>query len=139
MPKDFMPDMPPDQRLQLLQDHSDSKEETEYYKDLTDEEIDIKRESVCDNSIELSKLEKELKKIKDGFKHQMDPLKEENKILVTELATRKALIEGTLFNIADQESSIMITYNELGEFVSSRRLRPEEKQQKLFPLRKTAE
>lgn len=33
--KTFMPAMPPDQRLQLLKDNCDDREETTYYKDLS--------------------------------------------------------------------------------------------------------
>lgn len=138
MPKQFMPDVTPEQRLQMLKDHCDSMEETKYFKDLTPEELDVKRETFVDNSIALSTLEDELTAYKESYKNQMKPLKDTNKALQTEIKMRKENVEGVLFHIADQAAGIMETYDEKGEFVSSRRLRPDEKQTKLFPLSKAS-
>lgn len=138
MSKQFMPDLPPEERLRLLKDNCDSVEETKYYRDLTPEELDVKRETFVDNSIKVSTLEDELSAYKESYKSQMKPLKDENKILQTQIKMRKEQKEGSLFNIADHENGIMETYDETGEFVSSRRLRPDEKQPKLFPVKKSA-
>lgn len=138
MPKQFMPDATPEQRLQMLKEHCDSMEETKYFKDLTPDELDVKRETFVDNSITLSTLEDELTAYKESYKNQMKPLKDTNKALQTQIKMRKENIEGVLFHIADQVAGIMETYDEFGEFVSSRRLRPDEKQTKLFPLSKAS-
>lgn len=138
MSKQFMPDASPEQRLQMLKDHCDSMEETKYFKDLTPDELDVKRETFVDNSITLSTLEDELNAYKESYKNQMKPLKDNNKALQTQIKMRKENIEGVLFHIADQAVGIMETYDEFGEFVSSRRLRPDEKQTKLFPLSKAS-
>ena len=131
-----MPEARPDHRLQLLKDNCDKTEETKYYKDLSPEELDIKRESLTSKMIQLSDWEDDLAEIKDGFKEKMDPVKRESKELLYQVKTRKELIEGTLYHIADHEQSVMETYDENGDFVSSRRLRPEEKQPKLFQIQK---
>jgi hypothetical protein len=136
--KTFMPDLPPDQRLQLLKDNCDDREETTYYKDLSQDDLDIKRESLSDNLVKLSEWEDELTYIKKEHKVKSDPLKVQNKILLTEIKTRKQEVTGVLYHIADHEQGIMETYDEQGEFVSSRRLRPNEKQQKLFPVSRAA-
>lgn len=136
--KTFMPDLPPDQRLQLLKDNCDDREETTYYKDLSQDDLDIKRESLSDNLVKLSEWEDELTDIKKEHKVKSDPLKVQNKILLTEIKTRKQEVTGVLYHIADHEQVIMETYDEQGEFVSSRRLRPNEKQPKLFPVSRTA-
>lgn len=134
--KTFMPEMDPAQRLQLLKDNCDSREETTYYKDLTPDMLDIKRESLSENLIKLAEWEDELNQVKDAHKIKSKPLKEENKGLLLEVKTRKQMIKGMLYNIADHEQGIMETYDEQGEFVSSRRLRPDERQQKMFPIKK---
>lgn len=139
MSKTFMPELPTEQRLRLLQDNCDSHDETTYYRDLTPEEMDVRREQLSDNLIKLSEYEDNLTEIKDEFKEKMNPLKVSNKVILTEVKTRKAEIHGTVFNIADHDNGIMESYDETGEFISSRRLRPDEKQKQLFPLRKTAE
>lgn len=125
-------DVDPSKRLQLLIDNCDEHEKTSYLKDLTDEELDIKRETLTGNCITVFKLEEELKVIKDGFKDRINPLKDETRELCKQVETRKEQVNGTLFHFADHEASIMNTYDEMGEFVSSRRLKPEEKQARLF-------
>lgn len=135
MPKQFMPEERPDRRLQMLRDHADKTEETKYYKDLSQEELDIKRERLTDNLIKVSDLEDDLNVIKENFKEKMDPLKRETKELLGQVKTGKEQVEGTLFHIADHQNSVMETWDENGDFVSSRRLRPDEKQPKLFSVK----
>lgn len=135
MSKQFMPEERPDRRLQMLRDHADKMEETKYYKDLSQDELDVKREKLTDNMIKVSDFEDTLNEIKENYKEKMDPLKRETKELLSQVKTRKELVEGTLFHLADHENSIMETYDEKGDFVSSRRLRPDEKQPKLFPIK----
>lgn len=132
MSKTMFADVPPAQRIQVLKDNCDSAEETSYLKDLTDEELDIKRETLTTNCITSNRLEEELKEIKSEYKAKIDPLKEETRELCHQVETRKEECKGILFHFADHELSIMNTFDELGEFVSSRRLKPEEKQARLF-------
>ncbi len=128
MAKAFMPDMDPKERKILLQDNADKIEETPYYKDLTPEEIDVKRESFTNNSIQLSQWEDELDEVKARYKALMKPVKEINIDILGQIKTRKELIKGILYHFADQDEKVMNTYDENGEFVSSRRLKPEERQ-----------
>lgn len=136
--KSFMPDVDPQERLRLLRDNCDKSEETTYYRDLSVEELDNKRENLVDNLISISALEDDLDVIKKDFKGKIDPLKSVNKILQTEVHIRKAEVKGMLFHIADHDNSVMNTYDENGDFIKSRRLLPTEKQGKLFIASKTA-
>lgn len=53
---------------------------------------------------------------------------------------RKATVTGTLYHIADHETGIMNTYDEQGEFISSRRMRPGERvQTKIFAVKSANE
>lgn len=130
--------MDPKQRIQLLRDNCDSQEQTTYYRDLTNDELDVKREQMLENLIKLNQWEEDLNQVKAGHKMKSTPIKDENKVLLVEVKTRKQQIHGTLYNIADHENGIMETYDEQGEFVSSRRLRPDEKQGSMFSLKKAA-
>lgn len=134
--KTFMPELPVEQRVQLLRDHADQIEVTKYLKDLTQEELDVKREQLSDNLVKLSEWEDELTDIKDGYKVKMKPKKDENRELLQQIKTRKEEVEGTVFHLANHEDGMMETYDENGELIGSRRLRPEEKQPKLFPISK---
>lgn len=127
-----MPEVEPKQRLQLLKDNCDSHEETTFYKDLTPLELDIKRETLTENLIKISHQEDILDEAKAIYKMHADPLKKANKELLIEVKTGKSSVKGMLFNFADHENGIMETYDEMGDFVQSRRLKPEEKQARLF-------
>lgn len=130
--KKFMPDVSLQERIRLLRENCDSQEMTTYLRDLTQEELDNKRETLVDNLIKASNLEDELDEIKDGFKTKMKPLKDANKILQQEVKTRKEQVSGNLYHMANHEDGMMETYDENGDLVSTRRLRPEEKQARLF-------
>jgi hypothetical protein len=130
--KQFMPELSQQERLRALKDHCDSVEERTYFRSLTQNELDIKREQFVENAIEISKLEDSLNEIKKSVKAQMDPIKDVNKGLQQELKTRQQEVRGNLFHLADHENKMMEVYDEAGYLVSSRRLRPEENQTKLF-------
>ena len=132
MQKTMFHEVPESERLRLLIDNCDARDETSYMKDLSDEELDIKRETLTTTFIKVFKLEEEKKKAVQAFKDQIEPMKEEARTLCEQVDTRKEEVTGTLFHFANHEESLMLTYDERGEFVSSRRLRPEEKQGKLF-------
>lgn len=136
MAKLFMPEMQSDQRLLLLQQNADSIEETTYYKPLTADELDLRREQLTDNAIKLSEYEDEKKEVMQDFKAQMDPLAKQNKKLLTEVKTRQAEVTGALYLMANHDEGMMETYDAAGELISARRLRPEEKQQNIFSLKK---
>jgi choline dehydrogenase-like flavoprotein len=138
MSKLFMPEVSAEQRKLLLQQNADSIEQTDYLKPLSPDELDIKREILTENAIKLSELEDEKKEAMQEFKSQMDPLAKANKELLTEIKTRQAKFFGHLYHMANHEDGMMETYDDNGELVASRRLRPEERRQNLFALPKAA-
>ena len=133
-----MPGVTPKERLMLLQENASKVEKTTYQKVLSPDELAARREDLADDCIKLNQFEDELKEVKDDFKSKMDPLKSANKIRLTEIKTKQTTVDGTLYHIANHTDSIMETYDDEGIFVSSRRLRPEEKQGTIFSLGKTS-
>jgi hypothetical protein len=138
MSKQFMPDLSPKERLSIMQENAAKIEQTGYQKPLTPEELAARREDLADNCIKLNKFEDELKEVKDSFKLQMDPLKITNKKLLTEIKTKQTEIDGTLFHMANHDDGMMEVYDNDGYLISSRRLRPEEKQGNVFQLGRAA-
>ena len=128
----FMPSAAPSERRTIMADHAISVEDTTYLKPLSAEEIDQHRETITNNFITYSDLEEEKKEAMANFKAKMDPIVKENKVLLTEVRTKHAKVQGRLYHIPNHEKSIMETYDEDGYFVSSRRLLPTEKQGRLF-------
>lgn len=129
MAKVFMPDVPPQERLRIMQETADHIEEGEYFKTLSQEELDASREKFMDNDEKIFNLEEEMKEVKEKVKAEMKPLKSANATLRTEIKTRKRRVSGKLFQFSDPEAGMMDSYDEMGELVSSRRLAPEERQQ----------
>jgi hypothetical protein len=138
MPKIFMPELDPAERLRILRDSCDKSEETKYFKQLDQNEMDIRREKLADNSIKYFELSEELKEVKADFKDRMEPLTKSNNRLMQELKTGQAEIEGELFYMAEHNSGMMEVYDQAGELVSTRRLLPNEKQQRIPFIPKAA-
>lgn len=131
----FMPESTDKERLMILQQNADKVEQTTYQKALTDDELAARREDLADNCIKLNQFEDELKEVKDGYKQKMDPLKATNKTLLTEIKTRQTTVDGTLYHMANHEDGMMEIYDNDGALISSRRLRPDEKQGTIFNLK----
>lgn len=135
--KQFLPELAdPNDRLMQMQQEAAKVEKTTYQKQLTPDELAARREDLADDCIKLNQLEDDLKEIKDGYSATMKPLKEANKIRLSEIKTKQTTVEGTLYHIANREDNMMETFDENGELVSSRRLRPEEKQGNVFSMSK---
>jgi hypothetical protein len=133
--KQFMPDVTPKERMMLLQDNAAKVEVTLYQKILSPEQLADRREDLADNMIKLNIKEDELNEIKGKFKVEMDPLKNKNKELLTEIKTKQQTIDGTLYHIPDYENKTMDTYDQEGIWITSRRLRPEENQGHIFSIK----
>lgn len=138
MAKIFMPDVTPEERINILRNNADKVEQTEYEKELTEDELVARREQFVDNSIDVSKLEDELAEKKKEYKNKIEPIKLVNRGLQREIKTKKKEVKGFLYHMADHINNMMETWDESGELVSSRRLRPEEKQARLFVAGKAA-
>lgn len=133
----FEENVPLNDRLQRLKDNSDTQEHGPYVRNLTQDELDQRRESLADNCIEKSRLEGELKAVKAKFKGEIEPLNSENALLCREIKTKQAEFEGHTLGFADQENGMMNFYDDRGDWIGSRRLKPEEKNN-LFTAHKTA-
>lgn len=129
MAKTFMPELSQQERLRIMQETADHIEEGEYFKSLSQEELDASREQFLDNDEKIFNLEEELAATREKVKGEIKPLKTKNAILRTEIKTRKRKVDGKLFMFSDPEAGMMDSYDEMGELVSSRRLAPEERQQ----------
>jgi len=138
MQKTILDEVPDHMRLQVLQDSADSIEDTTYLKQLTQEELDLKREQYFENQIKVTALQEELTGIKKSYKERMEPLALENKTLLQEVRTKQTEISGTLYHLANHDTGFMETYNETGELIGTRRLRPNEKQKNIFSLSKAS-
>lgn len=139
MVKLFMPDLAEqDERMKILRDNNDGVDETSYIRPLSQEERDIKRETHLSNCWQLGLYEEELAKIKKEFKAKMEPLQIENKVLIKQVITGQEECKGTIYHVFNHDDGMCETYDDNGELVGTRRLRPDEKQRKLYPIQKVS-
>jgi hypothetical protein len=135
MQKKFMPELDPDVRLKVLRDNHKS-EKGKYFVQLSQVEMDSRREKLADNSIKLFKMGEELKGVKAEFKEKMEPLARENNEVMEELDTRQAERDGELFFVPNYDPTedfpqgSMEVYDENGDLISVRRLQPNERQER---------
>lgn len=139
MLKQFMPEETPEERKRLLLDNADKVERTDYIKPLTPEEIDLKRELHTDNAIKLSEIEEEKKEAMADFKARIDPIATENKMLLQQIKTRQEEVSGTLYTFFNIDERTATVYDENGECVLSRRMRPDENQTTILSMSKKAQ
>lgn len=131
MQKQLLPEYSEQERLRIMRDNYASAHET-YYKELDHDEIAAREQSLSKNSIDIFKLEKKLKEIKQEFKDQIDPLKDDNSKLMTEIDTGQEETKGELFFVPNYDENTMITYDAKGRYVSQRRLKPGEQRRAEF-------
>lgn len=125
---DFTRGIKPSELRDILQTNAQRITEGEYFKPLTEDEIDERRQKHTENCIQLSDLEAKKALAMEHFKGKIRPLQEVNGILLTEIKSRQIKQDGILYDIANYDDDVMETYNEHGELISYRRLRPAERQ-----------
>lgn len=130
MQKELLPEHNHDllDKLRIMRDNYESSIET-YYRTLTPDEIAGREQELSKNSIDIFKLEKRLKEIKTEYKEKIDPLRDDNTRLMTEIDTGQVEHRGEVFFAPDYEQNLMITYDETGKFISERFLKPGERAQ----------
>jgi len=127
MSRQFMPGLSDKERIMILQQNADKIEQTTYQKPLSEEELNARKDQLTENSIKLGDLGEEKSEAVARFKEKIEPLKAVNKVLLFELRMKQAKVDGTLYHMANHEEGMMETYDEQGELVASRRLRPDER------------
>ena len=122
------------ERLDVMQNTAEKVRNEEYYSELTPAEMDQKREQFSLKAIELNKIEERKKVAMEEFKAEMKPVQVVYADLLDQITVGKEKKTGRLFDMLDHDNSMMVTYDEQGQLVASRRLTPEEKkgQSKLF-------
>lgn len=124
------------ERIQNLEAMAYAIEEGKYFKKLSAEEIDQKREIFTENVIQISDLNDKKKELINEIKNEIKPLSVENKSLMESIRTKQEEVEGKIYLVDDQENGMMHSYDEMGELINSRRLRPNEKQTSIFSISK---
>jgi len=128
-------DVPEEKRAQMLSDNAESIEEIGYMKSFTEEEILLMKDDLAEVSIDINEIEIEKKDVAAEFKHRLEPLTDQKKDILTKIKNKAEFVKEECYKFIDYEDQMVTYYNKSGHVVESRRMRPDEKQLKIFTLK----
>lgn len=115
-------------RLVYLQTNADHIEDGTYFMSFGEEEMSQTKDELSQAAITLSAKESAFEEVKAKHKSEIAPYKKAYNTALQNLRTQGEQIEGKLFLFADQENKMMNYYDQFGDLIRSRRLKPEERQ-----------
>lgn len=134
--QDYLQGLSKQERIAVLQANATNINQGNYIKPLTADEIAARKDELAKTSILLMDLTEEFDKVKDAHKKQVKPLKETCNELLSDIRHGQTKVAGTTYDLPDYEAGIMETYNEDGEQIDVRKLRPNERQGGVFQMAK---
>ena len=137
MQKQLLADTPLQQREAYLRDSCYKVHENESYtRKLEPYEVAERKTTLYERVRKIQALQEELKEISKTFKDQIKELDNEKQNLIQEIQFESTSEIGNLYSMDDQESGIMGFYDSTGTLISSRPLKPEERQTSLLTIKK---
>lgn len=118
----------PRERVEYLNDHATAISEGQYFRKFDEEDISQSRADYADKSIELNMLQEEFDGIKAQYKAKIKNLEGDKKLIMTSIMQSGEWLNGKQYGFDDQIRGVMEYYDENGQFISSRRLTPNERQ-----------
>lgn len=124
-------DIPEEAREAMLEANAYTVEEQELEKHFSHEEVDEMRKEYMDNSIAIRNATAELNRAKDVHKAKTaDPTKN-NQYLIEKIKNGFVLVPQTVYLMEDHTEGMIGTYDRFGNLISSRRMKPEERQTRI--------
>jgi hypothetical protein len=132
---DLYQDMPVEARAGMLeaQCHRTSLEEIE--RPYTQDELEAFKDELVDSSVKYAELAAQMKVMQDEFKAKMKPFEVSKTQNILFLRSKVKTTMESVYLLANHHSGKMEVYDAAGVFLSSRKLRPEEKQTNIHQLR----
>ncbi len=126
--------IPPDKLKDQLEIYAVNITTQEIPRYFTGEEVDNLKSTLADNSVKISKASLALARAKKIYKEATKALIKTNVEIVIELREGYEMVEGSVYEIEDQDTGMMLSYDVRGNLLSKRPLKPNERQAKLFNL-----
>lgn len=131
--KDIMlADTPIEQREQILRDSCDQIVERSYTRRFDQQEINERRASLANVSIQIADLEQELAEIRADYKGRIKPLQERIVKLRDELKAGGDWVKGDCFKFVFEDEGMVGFYSPEGHLLEARPMTQEEKQKNVF-------
>ena len=128
----------PQERIQMLEDNCYSKEEMNFTREYSPEELAKLKDDYSQNMVFLAKKQEDLDAVKKDFKIEMDPIKSEASVRLKGIRSKHEEVNEIVFSFDDQEKGIMEIYDKDGIMIHSRLLTQEERQLTITNQAKTA-
>lgn len=123
--------LPENERLIALETNSSSSALEEVQRSLSDKQISSMKDRLTYLGMRDLELDEQVKYIMQPIKEELKSIKEETKKTLETLRNGFINSEERVFHFKNEETGEMETYDAEGEFISSRRLRPDERQHTL--------
>ena len=120
--------MNPDELRTLLEGESCGVEETSYHKPLNDTELADKRQEFTQAAIEKAMIDDEFKIEKDKYKEKLAPIQSRLTEALDAVKTRGVMTKGKCHKLPDYDNRLIYIVDDEGHFISSRMMKPEERQ-----------
>jgi hypothetical protein len=104
----------------------------DYMKPLSPEDLDVKREELAEACIKANDIAEEAKQVAAAFKNQLKPIHQTMMDRLLEIKMKQEIKHGKVYHCPNFDTRMMEDYDETGELISTRRLRPDERQASLF-------
>jgi len=137
MDQNLAQDVPENRRREYLKDSCEKVEKIGYLKKYTFDQLTMKKSDLAEKSIELNGIDHERKEAMDSFKERQKPLREEISSLLTNIRLRGEEVDQECYLFFDEPTKTAGYYNDSGELIYTRPMRPEEFQKSIFSLEKT--
>ncbi len=132
----FYEGLSPKDRIEALYANADKVESGTYYKQLTEEELAEKRITLSDLVENIDKLQTEKAELVKDLNERLKIEKASLRSVLTEIKTRVEEKQGDTYYFADHAQGLMSIYDSEGSLLSSRKLRPDERQKTIMePIR----
>lgn len=131
MDKQLFQSYSPEERVRMLNDNAEKKEEMTHPVELTGDELNDVKDYFISTTVEMKKLEDRKKEFQEWFKNEMKPLKDRYAELQEQLRYKVIEVTEDVLYIADHDEGMMGMYNEEGDLISQRPLKKEERQIRL--------
>lgn len=126
------------ERREYFEEYAAEIYKGKYSRPLSEEEVVQAKDKLSDGYIKLSDLVAAFDEVKALHKEKVKPFKQLINLLAVEIRTRQTFTEGTIYSLINVNNGQMESYNEHGQFLHSRKLRPDEKPATLFQIGQAA-
>lgn len=132
MQNQLFPNLPEEARKQVLSDNCDRVEELEYLKSFGPDQIAQKKDTLSEVSISINDVEEEKKAVTADYNESLKQLNKKKKKLLEDLRNKAERVTEHCYLFFDHDAKLVGYYNQTGQLVNSRSMRPGEYQKTTF-------